>query len=186
MNNGAGKDPRIPERDGKMLDEILADSFFGLVFFVNRYVRDIHSAEDIAMDSVAAYLADRGRYDKRAALKTYLYTVARSRALNYLKKRRREATESLPDGDGPVDRDADLEEKVLVDEKRRAVNEAVTALPPDMRDAVWLVYFEEMTYKEAATVMKKKEKQIDNLIYRAKKILREKLKGKGVFGDERN
>ncbi|MBR2220459.1 MAG: hypothetical protein IJ974_05730, partial [Phascolarctobacterium sp.] len=35
-----------------------------------------------------------------------------------------------------------------------------------------LIYFEEMTYEEAAKVMKKNRKQVDNLLYRAKKELR--------------
>jgi RNA polymerase sigma-70 factor (ECF subfamily) len=41
-----------------------------------------------------------------------------------------------------------------------------------MAAAVHLVYFEEMTYAQAAKVMKKSPKQVDNLLYRAKKELR--------------
>ena len=35
-----------------------------------------------------------------------------------------------------------------------------------------VVYFEDLTYDEAAKVMKKNRKQVDNLLYRAKKELR--------------
>ena len=35
-----------------------------------------------------------------------------------------------------------------------------------------LVYLEDMTYEEAARVMKKTKKQVDNLLFRAKKELR--------------
>jgi len=45
-------------------------------------------------------------------------------------------------------------------------------LPEDMRVVIHLVYFEGMTYKEVAKVMKKNRKQVDNLLYRAKKELR--------------
>ena len=41
-----------------------------------------------------------------------------------------------------------------------------------MRAAVHLVYLEEMSYAQAARVMQKSQKQIDNLLYRAKKGLR--------------
>ena len=41
-----------------------------------------------------------------------------------------------------------------------------------MRDLKHLIYFEDMTYEEAAKVMKKNRKQVDNLLYRAKKELR--------------
>ena len=58
------------------------------------------------------------------------------------------------------------------------------SLPEDMRTAVYLVYFEDMTYREAAKVMKKNRKQIDNLLYRAKKELRNILEKDGDFSDE--
>ena len=51
-------------------------------------------------------------------------------------------------------------------------NAALEKLPAEMAAAVHLVYFEEMTYAQAAKVMKKSPKQVDNLLYRAKKELR--------------
>ncbi|MBR6826338.1 MAG: sigma-70 family RNA polymerase sigma factor, partial [Oscillospiraceae bacterium] len=66
----------------------------------------------------------------------------------------------------------ELEDMVLADEQKRMVHAAVKKLPEDMRVVIHLVYFEEMTYEEAAKIMKKNRKQIDNLLYRAKKDLR--------------
>ena len=65
-----------------------------------------------------------------------------------------------------------LEETVLADQRKRTVNAALEKLPAEMAAAVHLVYFEEMTYAQAAKVMKKSPKQVDNLLYRAKKELR--------------
>ena len=65
-----------------------------------------------------------------------------------------------------------LEEMVLSDERKRVVHNAVKKLSDDMRVVIHLIYFEDMTYDEAAKVMKKNRKQIDNLLYRAKKELR--------------
>ena len=67
--------------------------------------------------------------------------------------------------------EAALEELVLADERKRRVNAALARLPEDMRGAVQLIYWEEMTYAEAAKVMGKNRKQVDNLLYRAKKEL---------------
>ena len=44
-----------------------------------------------------------------------------------------------------------------------------------MRTAVHLVSFEGLSYEEAAVVMKKSKKQVDNLLYRAKGLLRLQL-----------
>ena len=49
-----------------------------------------------------------------------------------------------------------------------------------MAAAVRLVYFEEMTYAEAARVMGKKSKQVDNLLYRAKRKLQSILGEEGM------
>ena len=60
----------------------------------------------------------------------------------------------------------------LSSERKRLIHAAIARLPEDMRVAVHLIYFEEMTYEEVAKVMKKNRKQVDNLLYRAKKELR--------------
>ena len=68
---------------------------------------------------------------------------------------------------------------VLADERKRRVNAALAQLPADMGAAVRLIYLEEMTYEEAAKVMGKSHKQVDNLLYRAKKELRVLLREEG-------
>ena len=65
-----------------------------------------------------------------------------------------------------------FEELVLADERKRVINAALSKLSDDMRVAVHLIYFEDMTYEQAAKVMKKSSKHVDNLLYRAKKELR--------------
>ena len=52
------------------------------------------------------------------------------------------------------------------------MNNALIQLTDDMRAAVHLVYFEQLSYEDAAKVMKKNKKQVDNLLYRAKSTLR--------------
>ena len=61
------------------------------------------------------------------------------------------------------------------------MNAAVAMLSEEMRDAVHLIYFEEMSYEDAARVMRKTRKQVDNLLYRAKKELRMILGKEGDF-----
>ena len=81
---------------------------------------------------------------------------------------------------GLADDSAALEELALADDRQRRVNAALEQLPRDMAAAVRLVYFEEMTYAEAARVMGKKSKQVDNLLYRAKRELQSILGEEGM------
>ena len=171
MDNGASSYRRFLGGDESAFDEIMEELFRSLVFFIDRYVHDVHAAEDIAIDTFSDLVVHRHRYNFKVTLKTYLYMVGRSRALNYLKHRKVINFEELTEVEGFSDEQS-LEEMVLADERKRIVNAALAKLPEDMREVVHLIYFEEMTYEEAAKVMKKNSKQVDNLLYRAKKELR--------------
>lgn len=69
--------------DEDAFDRIMCEYFDGLIFFINRYVNDPHTAEDIAID-VFAYIAEnRRKYNFKVSLKTYIYMIGKSRAQPY-------------------------------------------------------------------------------------------------------
>lgn len=68
----------------------------------------------------------------------------------------------------------------LKSEQARILNAALLKLPPDMRAAVHLVYFEGLSYKETAGILKKSAKQVDNLLCRAKAAMRKELEKEDI------
>ena len=175
MDSGASSYRRFLDGDESAFDEIMKELFHSLVFFVDRYVHDVHAAEDIAIDAFADLIVHKHRYNFKVTLKTYLFMIGKSRALDYLKHRKVINVAAISEAQDLPDDGKTLEELVLADERKRMVNAAVAKLPEEMRMVVHLIYFEEMTYDEAAKVMKKNRKQVDNLLYRAKKELRKLL-----------
>ena len=172
MDNGASSYRRFLNGDESAFDEIMKELFDNLVFFIDRYVHDIHAAEDIAIDAFSDLVVNKHRYNFKVTLKTYLFMLGRSRALNYIKHRKVINFVELTEADNISAEQETLEEIILADERKRIVNNALEPLPDDMRVVVHLIYFEDLTYDEAAKVMKKNRKQVDNLLYRAKKELR--------------
>lgn len=172
MDNGAGSYRRFLDGDESAFDEIMQELFHSLVFFIDRYVQDVHAAEDLAIDTMTYLLVHRNRYNFQVSLKTYLFMIGRSRALDYIKRRKIVEFVSLSAAELVPDTGMTLEQTVLADERKRAVNAAIGKLPADMQEVIHLVYFEELSYEETAKVMKKNKKQVDNLLYRAKKELR--------------
>ena len=172
MDNGACSYRRFLDGDESAFDEIMKELFDGLVFFINRYVYDIHTAEDLAIDVFSELIVHRRRYNFKVSMKTYLFMLGRSRALDHIRRRKVIPFVELSWADGLTDERDTPEEAFLADERKRSVNAALSRLPDEMRIAVHLVYFEEMSYEEAARIMKKNRKQVDNLLYRAKKELR--------------
>ena len=88
MDNGASSYRRFLNGDESAFDEIMKELFDNLVFFINRYVHDIHAAEDIAIDTFSDLVVNKHRYNFKVTLKTYLFMLGRSRALNYIKHRK--------------------------------------------------------------------------------------------------
>lgn len=177
MDNGASSYRRFLNGDESAVDEIMEELFFPLVFFVNRYLQDLPAAEDVAMDAMTELFFHRHRYNFKVSLKTYVFLLGKSRALNYLKHRKSLRETELTEAEDLAERE-ELERRALDSERKRVVNEALAKLPEEMRLAVHLVYFEELSYREAARVMKKSPKQVDNLLFRARKSLR------AILGEE--
>ena len=175
MDSAAENYRRFLEGEKEAFDKIMEELFHSLVFFINRYVHDMHTAEDLAIDVFSELLVHKHRYHFRVKLKTYLFMLGRSRALDWLKHQKVLSFVELTEAEGIPENQSAPEESFLADEQKRALHAALSSLPQEMQTAVHLVYFEDMSYEEAAAVMRKNKKQIDNLLYRAKKELRELL-----------
>ena len=179
MDNGASSYRRYLDGETEAFDEIVITLYDPLVLFLCRYVKDHHTAEDIAMDVFADLVVHKHRYNFRVSLKTYLFMLGKSRALNYLKRRRRIADvpiEELPlQGEEPS-----AEAQFAMNQRKQALHDAMAELPEDMAEALYLMYFEDLSYEEIARVMKRTKKQVDNLLYRGKKQLRAILEEGGI------
>lgn len=180
MTDGADSYRRFLDGEETAFDEILELYFDPLTFFINRYVHNLYDAEDLATDTLLELLIHRHRYHFRTSLKAYLFTIARNKALNFLRHRDRYRAVSPEDAEEELADRRSLEDELIEEEQKRALNAALETLPEDMRAAVHLVFFENLSYAETARIMGKKEKQIDNLLYRAKAALRTILGKEGL------
>lgn len=171
MDNGACSYRRFLDGEELAFDEIIKEYRNGLTYFILRYVHSEAVAEDIAVDVFMDLLVHPHRYNFRNTLKSYLYLLGRCKAIDYLRHQKKLQMVELTDDAGEPEEDA-LFAKVFSEERKRVLHQAIGQLPADMREAVHLVYFEELSYEEAAAVMRKKRKQVDNLLYRAKTELR--------------
>lgn len=176
MDNGASSYRRYLNGDEDAFGEIVKEYFDNLVFFVNRFVQDYAAAEDIALDVFARLAVDKHRYHFRVSLKTYLFMLGRSRALDYIRYRNRHPETALSEAAQLVDGAPGPEERLLADQRRQAVHQALAQLNEEMRLVIHLTYFEELSAEETAKILKKNRKQVYNLLYRAKEILRTVLR----------
>ena len=178
MDNGASSYRRYLNGDEEAFREIVKEYFDSLVFFIDRYVNDYPAAEDIALDVFTQLVVDRHRYNFSVSLKTYLFMIGRSRALDYIKHRNKRPVVALTEISEVASNELSLEEMLLVDQRKRTVSKAMAQLSEEVRLVIHLVYFAQLTPDEAAKVLKKSRKQVYNLLYRGKNALR------AILGEE--
>ena len=175
MEHGEECYRRYLEGDESAFTELVTLYRDPVTFFIGRYVHDPCAAEDLAMDVFLDLVLHPGRYRGGTPMKAYLLMLARSRALDWLRQRKRRPSVPLEDAEAWLADAHSLEERILRNERARELHQAIALLPQDQQTAVHLVYFADCSYAEAAKIMRKTEKQVDNLLTRAKKALRGKI-----------
>ncbi len=174
MDNGESSYRRFLDGDEKAFGEILDMYSENLIFFINRYVNNVSVAQEISEDVFVELLIHKRRYNFKTSLKTYLFTIARNKSVSYLRKASNKKEHSYEFIENERDRTS-LEDEFVKKEQMRALHLALDKLSEDYRTALHLIYFEDMSYEQAATVMKKNKKQIENLVYRGKIALRKEM-----------
>lgn len=152
-----------------------------LTLYISGYLHDIHEAEDLMME-VFIYLLTKKPRIRDGCLKAYLYKAARHMALRHKGKGR--LCFSFDELPGEPECETLIEDVVKTGERNRILHFCMEQLHTEYREVLYLTYFEDMSYAQAAEVLGKNVKQITNMVYRGKKSLRGLLEKEGIFGAE--
>lgn len=163
--------------DEKGFENLVIKYKNNLIYFILRYVNDFSQAEDLAQDAFVEVLLHKERYHFKTGFKTYLFTIGRNKAVDFIRKNKRQIP--LEEMENSAGEEAGLLDMVLEKENRALVSDVMKRLKNDYYMAIWLVDFEELSYQEAAKVLKKTLPQIKVLVHRARKALKRELEKEG-------
>ncbi len=154
-----------------------------LTFYINGYLHDIHDSEDLMIEAFAYLISKKPRI-REGCLKAYLYKIARNLSLRFIKKRHLNHSFSLEEIEKEPESKILIEEIIQKEEFNQSLYLCLDRLNPGYREALYLVYFEDMHHSEAAAVMGKSEKQVSDLVYRGRNSLRKYLEQEGITNAE--
>ena len=172
------------DEDRMILQQILAGQKELFVLLVKRYEQAVHGmglsffhnaddASDFVQEVFLKVFRNLGCFEGRSRFSTWLYRIAYNTAVNSVSRKKEYSSlaedEIIPDGDTP-------ERKALRAEMREAVLEAVKELPERYRICVDLFFFYDCSYQEIEVITGFPVNTIKSHVFRAKKLLREKLK----------
>ena len=147
--------------DAKALERLMEIYGDKLTLYINGYIKNLHDSEDLLIE-VFAYLISK-RPNIKSSFESYIYKAARNteEEMNF-------CIENT------------FEDEVCIAERNKRIYDCMEYLPSAQKEALYLVYIEGMSYKEAAAVLRKSAKQIDKLLQLGKKKLRPLLETEGI------
>lgn len=107
-------------------------------------------AEDCMQDVMATVWTKAGQFDPaRANVSTWVYTIARNRRIDLLRKARRPEPEDLPWGPEP---EPDQFDALSLQQETRKLGAALAALPETQRSLIEQAYFGDLSHGEIAKI----------------------------------
>ena len=151
-----------------------------MFFIARRYTGEAALLEDIVSESCLRLMehADTLQGLAEGQLRAYIRSTVRSRAVDLLRRRRRET--AVGDGDGPAFESPDPDwQRIELREEIERVLEAVSRLPEPQRTALRLKYGEKRTDAEVAAALGVARTTARKYLLDARAALKEMLYGEG-------
>ncbi len=178
MDKGSQYYERYLKGDNEGMECLIRDYSDGLILFLNTFVHDLATAEDLMMDTFVKLGVKRPQKKEGTGFKTWLYAIGKNVALDYLRKNRRVLV-SLEEAETVASEEEALEQRMIRSQREEMIHRNLKRIPEEHARVLWLYYFEDMTAKEIAGVVHKSVHAAESLLSRARKSLKESLEKEG-------
>jgi RNA polymerase sigma-70 factor, ECF subfamily len=142
---------RVGDGDTAALRELYER--FGSILFgmALRIAGDRQAAEECTQDVfVSVWQRARDYEPERAAVSTWLITIARNRAVDYVRRRAARPADPYAEVEPTDDPSADVADTVAAAETSRRMAAALAELPHAQREVLILAYFQGLSHSEIA------------------------------------
>ena len=168
---------KVAAGDRAAMKSVFEDFSGPLGSFVKNWLANPHDAADVVSDVMMEVWKNANRYGGRAALRTWIFTIARNKAVDHNRKGARlYYTDQVPDtpdlAKGAVDVIASSQDST-------DLKAAMETLSPPHRRAIHLAFFEDMGYSEIARIEDCPVGTIKTRILHAKKLLMREVVKRG-------
>ena len=171
----------------ELISQVLKGNMNAFTFLVNRYQKLVvhitgrliqrqDELEDVSQEVFLKVYQNLSKYRNECKLSTWIATITYNTSINYLRKFKK-VDEVNPDDSAALrnltdSRSEDYEQTDL----HRFIREQIELLPVQYRTVLTLYYLEEFSYQEIEQITGMPEGTVKNYLFRAKTLLKEKLK----------
>lgn len=173
---------RLRNGEDLALNEIMERWTPRVASYLNRYLGNESDALDLTQETFVGVYRARLSYKPKSKFSTWLFGIATNQARQRLRWRRRHPEvafelehEAMHERNPLIVASGDPGKDALQAERAVAVRDAVLALPDDLREAVTLFEYEDLSHAEIAAIAKCSAKAVETRLYRARQHLRDSL-----------
>lgn len=178
MDKGAEAYRRFLAGEDNALEQVIDLYKDSLIFFLMQYVKGMDIAEELTEDTFVVLAVKRPLFRENAKFRTWLFTIARNKALNYLHSAAFRRNVPIDEAE-EVFLPGSPEQRLLEQERYRSLYGAMSRLSANQREMIWLVYFEDMSISQAANIIHKTQRQGNSILFRARQSLKAILEKEG-------
>jgi RNA polymerase sigma-70 factor (ECF subfamily) len=170
---------KIAKGDRLAMEALFARYRVPVYRFILRMVRNQATAEDLNSDVFLDVWRQARTFEGRSALSTWIFSIARFKALNALSRR---PMEELDDekADAVEDHADDPEIALAKKDKSAVLRQCLLKLSAEHREIVSLVYYQHKSVEEVAGIVGIPEATVKTRMFYARKKLSELLTEQGI------
>jgi len=162
--------------DEQLLLEYLEGKTASFELLVRRHAQELHqfavrftgnsvAAEDVVQETFLQVHTSADSFDTSRRFKPWLFTIAANKARDSLRRRSRRKELSfeaqvVPEDDAAQrfvqllsSDDAEPEDELMIEERRKIVRNAVQAMPPKLTEVLVLAYYHRLPYRDIAEIV---------------------------------
>jgi RNA polymerase sigma-70 factor, ECF subfamily len=175
---------RLIAGDDIALNELMERWQKPLLSFILRYVGNYADSIELAQETFVRVYRHRSRFNFKSKFSTWLLTIATNLCKHHARWRSRHPTISLEDSGG-VDEMFDEYLSISAEEIPSAlasrselaklVKEEIEKLPHDLKTAILLFAYDNLSYAEIGLILGCTPKAVETRLYRVRKVLAKRL-----------
>lgn len=170
---------RVQRGDKKAFDLLVLKYQNKIGHLVSRYVHDSHESQDVTQEAFIKAYRGLKNFRGDSAFYTWLYRIAINTAKNHLVTMSRKITDTGVDaadaeqyaGGSALREYATPDREMITEQIAKVVQDAINALPEDLRMAITLREFDGMSYEDIALAMDCPIGTVRSRIFRARESI---------------
>jgi RNA polymerase sigma-70 factor (ECF subfamily) len=175
---------RLREGDDLALNELMERWQKPLHSFILRYVGNHRDSIELAAETFVRVYQHRSRFNFKSKFSTWLLTIATNLCRHHARWRQRHPTISLDEAASSDEVSAEhlfisAEEIPSVRASRaelaKLVREEIQKLPHDLKTAILLFAYDDLSYAEIGVILGCTPKAVETRLYRVRKLLAKRL-----------